>query len=387
MTELQIPISEPEISGNEWTYIKECLDTGWVSSAGPFVNRLEREVSAYVGIRNAIAVANGTVGLHAALRVVGVEPGDEVIVSNLTFVAPVNAIIYCQAHPVLMDADPNSWQIDTEKVAHFLSTECEVREKQCFNKKTGRRIHAILPVHILGLACEIDKIVDLSRQYYLKVVEDAAEGMGTRYRGQHVGTFGHIGVFSFNGNKIITAGGGGMIVTNDDGYSDYTRYLTTQAKDDPLEYVHGEVGFNYRLSNIQAALGVAQLERLDEFIRRKREIAEAYRGGLQDLDGITLMPSPPHVEPTYWLYTVLLSDASTLSQRRDVIRRLDARGVSARPLWHTVHDLPPYRSCQAYCIEHSPDLYRRGVSLPSSVGLDRGTLMTCISHLKKVINE
>ncbi|HYR89094.1 MAG TPA: LegC family aminotransferase [Terriglobia bacterium] len=381
-----IPLSAPEIAGNEWKYVKECLDTGWVSSAGPFVTRFETEVSAYVGSTNAIAVANGTVGLHAALRAVGVQPGDEVLVPNLTFVAPVNAIVYCQAHPVLMDVHPHSWHIDIEKVSTFLAKECAPRDEGLFNKKTGRRVCAILPVHILGLACEIEEIVALARRYGLKVVEDAAEALGVRYRGRHVGTFGDMGVLSFNGNKIVTAGGGGMIVSDNDACSDYGRYLTMQAKDDPVEYFHGEIGYNYRLSNIQAAVGVAQLERIAQFIARKRAIAETYRAAFAECGGITPMPNLPDVEPNYWLYTVLLHETTDLSRRQTIIRELNARGICARPLWHTIHDLPPYRTCQAYCIEHSPRLYERGVSLPSSAGLDQAHLMKCIADFKQVIN-
>lgn len=378
VTEAAIPLSVPEFHGNEWKYIKECLDTGWVSSVGPFVDRFERELAAYVGAKYAVAVVNGTAALHTALRVIGLQPEEEVIVSNLTFVAPVNAIRYCQAYPILMDAHPETWQMDPEKVADFLETECEVRAEQCFNRHTGRRVRAILPVHILGLACEMERIAEIASRYYLRVVEDAAEALGVRYQGRHVGTFGDVGVFSFNGNKIITTGGGGMVVTNDLAYADYARYLTTQAKDDALEYVHNEVGYNYRLTNIQAALGLAQLEQIDAFIVRKRAIARAYREAFCDLDGITPMPTPPRTQPTYWLYSVLLDQGTSLVRRKAVVRYLNESHVGARPFWHTIHDLSPYRDCQAFQIEHSIGLYERGVSLPCSVGLDAKDLQKCI---------
>ncbi len=380
-----IPLNAPELSGNEWTYLKECLDTGWVSAAGPFVDRFESEVAAYVGARNGVAVGNGTAGLHVGLRIVGVEPGDEVIVSSLSFIASANAITYCHAFPVFMDADPATWHIDPVKVRSFLQNECEVRSGQCFNKRTSRRVKAILPVHILGLACEIDRIVDMAREFHLKVVEDAAEAMGVRYRGLHAGTFGDVGVFSFNGNKIITSGGGGMLVTDSDSLAEYARYLSTQAKDDPVEYIHREAGFNYRMSSLQAAVGVAQLERIDEFIAKKRAIASSYEAALSGLDGLTTMPVPDGVEPTYWLYTVLMSNDTTLERRREVIRILNANGVGARPLWHTLHDLPPYQSCQAYEIEHSSALYRRAISLPTSVGLRDEDLAVCIEQLRKTL--
>lgn len=380
-----IPLSEPEIRGNEWKYVKECLDTGWVSSLGPFVDRFEREVADYVGASHAVAMVNGTAALHTALRVAGVRPGDEVIVSNLTFIAPVNAIRYCQAHPVLMDADPDTWHMDVGKVAAFLAEECEVRGEDCYNRCTGRRVRAILPVHLLGFACQMDRVMALARRYRLEVVEDASEAMGVRYRGRHVGTIGNVGVFSFNGNKIVTSGGGGILVTDDRSHAERARYLSTQARDDALEYIHNEIGYNYRLSNIQAALGVAQLEQLDDFIARKRAIARAYHNALSDVAGITLMPAPPDTEPTWWLYTILLDGATTLAERKTVIKNLNDRGFGARPLWHTIHDLPPHRDCQAVRIEHSIRLYERAISLPSSVGLGDDELQRCVDVLKRSI--
>lgn len=380
-----IPLCVPEIGGNEWKYVKECMDTGWVSSVGPFVDRFERQIATYLDVKHAVAVVNGTAALHTALKVVGLQPGEEVIVSNLTFVAPVNAVHYCQAYPLLMDADPLTWQMDTRKLEEFLKQECKMRNGLCVNKRTERRVRAIIPVHLLGLSCEIDKIVDLARQYQLLVVEDAAEGLGVRYRGRHVGTFGDIGVLSFNGNKIITTGGGGMLITNDPHYAEYAHYLSTQAKDDPLEYIHNEVGYNYRLTNIQAALGVAQLERIDEFIAKKRAIAQAYNKALSSLGEITPMPTPPHTEPTYWLYTVLVEEAITLDKRKAIIKDLNDKGIGARPFWHTVHDLPPYRGCQAFRIEHSTRLYERGVSLPCSVGLTSTQLTRCVSTLREIL--
>lgn len=380
-----VPLSVPQISGNEWTYVKECLDTGWVSSVGPFVNRFEREIAACVGTKHAIAVVNGTAALHIALKVIGLQADEEVIVSDLTFVAPVNAVRYCQAYPVLVDVDPGTWQIDSEKVARFLAEECETSSTECYNKRTGRRVRAILPVHILGLACEMDRIIELARRYHLRVIEDAAEAMGVRYRGRHVGTFGDIGVFSFNGNKIITTGGGGMLVTDNPPYAEYALYLTTQAKDDPLEYVHNEIGYNYRLTNIQAALGVAQLEQIEKFLARKWAIAQTYEEALRGLKGISPMPNPSHTQATFWLYTILLDESTSLENRKEVIRELNESGVCARPFWHPIHELPPYRNCQAFQIKHSTRLYERGVSLPCSVGLKEKDLQRCIAVLKQSV--
>lgn len=382
-----IPLSVPEFRGNEWRYVKECLDTGWVSSVGPFVDRFEKGIAAYTGARYAVAAVNGTAALHIALKAVGLKPDEEVIVSNLTFVAPVNAIRYCQAHPIFVDVDPDTWQIDATKVARFLEEECQIKGGECFNRRSGRRVRAILPVHILGLPCEMDRIVNLAGEYGLLVVEDAAEALGVRFKGQHVGTFGDAGVISFNGNKIITTGGGGVVVTNDPKCAEYVRYLTTQAKDDPLEYFHQEVGYNYRLTNIQAALGVAQLEQLNGFIARKKAIASKYTEALSNLVPVTLMPSPPHSEPTYWLYTILLGPETTLVRRKEVVRLMQDKGVGVRPLWHTIHNLPPFEGCQAYDICHSIRLYERGLSLPCSVGLTDEEQRRCVSVLKDVLRD
>jgi perosamine synthetase len=386
-TSSKIPLSVPEIGGNEWKYIKECLDTGWVSSVGPFVNRFEKEFASFVGADEAVAVSNGTVALHVALRMIGVEPDDEVLVPDLTFVAPINAVTYCQAHPVFIDVDPVDWQIDVLKVSRFLESECIRRGDECINKTSGRRVRAILPVHLLGLACRMDAITELANQHHLSVVEDAAEAVGVRYKGRYAGTFGDVGAFSFNGNKIITAGSGGMVVTNNRARAEYARYITTQAKDDPIEYIHEEVGYNYRLSNLHAAMGVAQLERVHEFLERKRKIARIYEAAFENLEGITCMPCPDNVEAAFWLYAVLLPPGTTLERRKKVIAALNDHGIGARSFWHTIHDLTPYRNSQNFQIEHSVDLYTRGICLPSSVGLTESDQARCIDTFKKVIHS
>jgi len=380
-----VPLSVPELRGNEWKYVKECLDSGWVSSAGSFVDRFERELAGRVGTRHAVATVNGTAALHVALRAVGVRPDDEVLVADLTFIAPVNAIRYCGAHPVFMDADPATWQMDLDKVRRFLEGECVMREGACLNRRTGRPVRAVLPVHLLGLVGPIGELAALARRHGLRLVEDASEALGVRYRGRHVGTFGDAGVFSFNGNKIVTTGGGGMLVTDDAATARYARYLTTQAKDDAVEGIHHEVGYNYRLTNIQAALGVAQLEQLDAFVARKRAIAATYADELRVVTDITLMPALPAAEPTYWLYTILLGEATTLAGRQAVVRALNDLGIGVRPLFHTIHDLPPYRGCQAFEIEHAVRLYERGVCLPSSVGLSAEDQKRCVAAVKDVL--
>ncbi len=370
------------MTGNEWKYVKECLDTNWVSSVGSFVDRFEGELASYVGTDHAIAVINGTAALHIALLVAGVEPDDEVLVSTLTFVAPANAIRYIGAWPVFMDADPKYWQMDADKTLSFLENECVWQDGQLTNKTTGRRIKAILPVHILGHPCDMEPILAAARKFDLPVIEDATESLGASYQGNMVGHLGDIACFSFNGNKIITTGGGGMIVTDNQDWAKRAQYLTTQAKDDPIEYVHNEIGFNYRLTNIQAAMGVAQLESLDGYVAKKRSIANGYQKGLEDLDGVGLMSAQPNTEPIYWLYTALLGSSTTLEQRKAFIKSLNEAGFGARPLWRPIHMLPPYEGCQAYKIDQAESLYNRGVNLPSSVGLDEDDQQRCIKTFR-----
>ncbi len=380
-----IPLCVPEIGGNEWKYIKECLDTNWVSSVGSFVDRFERMLAEYVGAKHAVATVNGTSALHVALLVAGVQPGDEVLVPTLSFIAPANAIRYVGAWPVFMDTEPHYWQMDPGKVADFLGKTCRWQSGRLVNQASGRTVSAILPVHILGHPCDMDPILDIARQHGLVVIEDASESLGAKYKGGPVGHLGDIGCFSFNGNKLVTTGGGGMIVTDNPDWAERARYLTTQAKDDPIEYIHNAIGYNYRLTNIQAAMGVAQMERIEEFIARKRAIARTYEKGFHDLEGITLMAAHPDAAPAYWLYTILLHQETNLDDRKAVIRNLNDNGVGARPLWHTLHDLPPYLNCQTFQIEHAVRLYERGVSLPSSAGLQAHDLERCIATVRKSI--
>ena len=380
-----LPLLEPFFNGNEWKYVKECLDTGWVSSRGQFVEQFEKKVAQYTGAKYAVATVNGTTALHIAMLVLGIKPDEEVLVSNLAFVAPANAIRYCQAVPVLIDADPETWQMDVGKVKHFLEHECERQGKQVRNKRSGRNIRAILPVHVLGLACAMDRIVLLAREYGLHVIEDAAEGMGIKIDGVHVGTIGDIGVLSFNGNKIVTAGGGGMVLTNDSAKAEYAKYLSTQAKDDSIESIHNEIGYNYRLNNLQAAVGLAQLEQIDAFLEKKRKIAKYYEEKLRKITRISLMPSVKNIDSNFWLYTVLLRESTSLTERKEIVRMLNHRGIGSRPIWCPISDLPPYQDCQAYSIKNSPSLYRRGISLPSSVGLDESELAFCVKVAQEVL--
>jgi len=359
-----IPLCVPHIAGNEWEYVKECLDTNWVSSVGPFVDRFESSVADFVGAQFGVATSSGTAALHIALLAAGIQPDDEVLVSDLTFIAPANAIRYIGAWPILIDAEPNYWQMDVQKLSDFLTTGCEWTNRSLINRNTGRRVTAILPVHILGHPVDMDPLLELARRFDLRVIEDATESLGAKYKGRPAGHLGDIGCFSFNGNKIITAGGGGMIVTDNQEYAARAKYLSTQAKDDSIEYIHNEVGFNYRLTNVQAAIGCAQMELLPTFIERKRHIASSYSKLLENVGGLTTMPRADWADPVYWLYTIL-TDASS----RDCMRKLAKKSIQARPLWQPLHLSPVYESIQVEGGNVAEDLNKRALSLPSSVSL------------------
>jgi perosamine synthetase len=364
-----IPLSVPALCGREWEYVKECLDTNWVSSIGEFVTRFEREVAAYVGRAHAVATVNGTAALHVALAVAGVEPDDEVLLPALTFIAPANAVRYLGAWPVFIDVEREHWQLDPGKLADFLQYETVRRDGATRNRTTGRRIRAIVPVDTLGHPADLDPILELARSYHLLAVEDATESLGARYKGRQVGALSEIACFSFNGNKIVTTGGGGMIVTDDPKVAERVRYITAQAKDDPIEYVHRAVGFNYRLPNVLAAIGVAQLEQLDAFVAVKRRIAAAYAAAFAAVRGVTAMREAPWATSTFWLFTILIDAAACGLDSRELIRQLDRQGIQARPLWQPLHRSPAHAGAQAYRCDVADALYATAVSLPSSVTL------------------
>jgi perosamine synthetase len=357
-----IPLSVPELQGNEWAYVKQCLDTGWVSSAGAFVEEFESSVADAVGARHAVATVNGTAALHVALLVAGVRPDDEVLVSTLTFIAPANAIRYVGAWPVFIDAEPDYWQMDPGKALDFLERQCEWRAGALYNRVTGRRVRAVIPVHILGHPVDLEPLRDACRKYGLAVIEDATESLGAAYRGTRVGHLGDLACFSFNGNKLITTGGGGMLVTDDAALAHRARYLTTQAKDDPIEYVHGAVGYNYRLTNIQAALGVAQMERLSAFVATKRRIAA--------IPGITPMREAPWADSAWWMYTVLVDEPEFGIDSRELLRRLERDRIQTRPLWQPLHRSLPHAGAFATDCSVADRLNRDALSLPCSVGLE-----------------
>jgi len=364
-----VPLCVPALCGNEWVYIKECLDTNWVSSVGPFVDRFEESVANYVGRKYGVAASSGTAAIHTALLVAGVQPDDEVLLSDLTFIAPANAVRYINAWPVFIDIEPAYWQMDAQKLADFLKKECHWVGGELYNRKTGRHVSAIIPVHILGHPCDMNPILELAHQYNLIVIEDATESLGAKYKERMVGNLGDIACFSFNGNKIITTGGGGMIVTDNEQWAKRAKYLTTQAKDDPVEFVHGAVGYNYRLTNLQAAMGCAQMEQLPQFIQNKREIADRYRIGLENKPGLQIMSQADWAYSTYWMYTILINPDEYGMDRRQLLAYLGQNGIQVRPLWQPLHKSPVFNLQSFGLCETAEFIQDHAISLPCSVGL------------------
>ncbi|MGC4071633.1 MAG: LegC family aminotransferase [Nibricoccus sp.] len=375
-----VPLSVPNLVGNEWKYVKECLDSGWVSSVGSYVTRFEAAMAQAAGTQHAVATASGTAALHTALMVLGVLRDEEVLMPSLTFIAPANAVRYLGAWPVFIDCDPVYWQMDPAKVQDFLHRGCERRSNGVFNRATGRRVAALLPVHVLGHPCDMTALVALGKEWGLPIIEDATESLGSRCGGKPTGSIGRLGCFSFNGNKIITTGGGGMITTDDAVLAERARYLTTQAKDDQVEFVHGAVGYNYRLTNLQAAVGCAQLEQLPAFLDAKRRIATAYDAALRPTGRWTLPVQAPWAETNWWLYTALLAPTAKLD-RRAVLALLQAGGVQTRPFWQPMHLSPAHRDCQSWHCDVAEDLWQRGLSLPCSTSLDASTQARVIAAL------
>jgi perosamine synthetase len=378
-----IPLAVPAIQGNEWCYVKECLDTNWVSSVGPFVDRFERGIAARIGTRFAVATVNGTAALHVALLLAGVKPEDEVLVSTLTFIAPVNAIRYVGAWPVFIDAEPDYWQMDPSGVVDFLQRGCRWNKGALHNRLTGRRISAVIPVHILGHPVNLDPIIEIARKYNLKVIEDATESLGATYRGRSVGSIGDIGCFSFNGNKIITTGGGGMLVTSNEEWARKAKYLTTQAKDDPTEYVHSEIGYNYRLTNLLAAMGCAQLEQLETFIVAKQRIASRYAEGLQ-VPGISLMKEASWASSVWWLYSVLVDNLALGIDSRQLMGSLSARNIQTRPLWQPIHLSGAHKREFVTKLPVAEKLYQQALSLPCSASLSEEEQSRVIEEVRVI---
>jgi len=382
----KIPLSVPSIKGSEWQYIKECLDTEWVSSSGKYVDIFEKKIAEYTGSKFAIACVNGTSALQLSLRLAGVMSGNEVIVPTITFIAPVNAIVYNGASPVFMDAD-KYYNVDADKTISFIENETIFKDGFTINKRTNKKISAIVPVHVWGNAAWLDDLVPLCEERNITIVEDASESLGTfykegKYKGKHTGTIGKLGCISFNGNKIITTGGGGMILTNDQELAKKASYLTTQAKDDPVRYIHNEIGYNFRLTNIQAALGLAQLKQLSKFLKRKKEIYQNYAQAIGKIDGLALVNVPDYAKNNHWMNLLKIKSATYGVDREKLMVLMEENGIQTRPVWAMNHLQKPYQDCQTYRIQLAEQLVERSLCFPSSTGLCDDDLDKIISSLK-----
>ena len=381
-----IPLSVPSIRGNEWKYIKECLDTEWVSSAGKYVDLFEEKICEFTGAKYAVACVNGTTALHISLLLAGVKPNDEVIVPTLTFISPVNVVRYCNAYPVFMDAD-DFYNIDIEKTVQFIEEETILKDGFTYNRKTNQKISAIIPVHIFGNAIDMEKLVPICKERNIKIIEDASESLGTvynkgKYAGKHTGTIGELGCLSFNGNKIITTGGGGMILTDNEEYAERAKYLTTQAKDDTVRYIHNEIGYNYRLTNIQAALGVAQLEKLPEYLKIKKKNYVIYKNVIDKIRGLHLAETPDYAENNYWMYSLQIDKKIYGKDREELMQYLSDNKIQSRPVWFLNHLQKPYKDSQCYRIENAFDLLEITLNIPCSINLKEGDIKEVLEVLK-----
>ena len=363
-----IPLHEPRFWGNEKAYLLECLDSTFVSSVGKFVDQFEEMVANYTGAKKAVVCVNGTNALHLALKLVGVESGDEVITQPLTFIATANAISYCGAHPIFLDVDRDTIGLSSSKLEEWLVMNAVLKQFNdglyCVNISTGRRIKACIPMHTFGHACKIDEIIEICAKYNIRVVEDAAESLGSFYKGKHTGTFSEIGILSFNGNKTITTGGGGMLLFNDEKFGEYAKHLTTQAKiPHKWEFRHDYIGYNYRMPNINAALGCAQMEQINDFISRKRELANEYRQFFNNSE-YTFIDEPKNSRSNFWLNAVIFKNRD---ERELFLEYTNSNGVMTRPIWDLMNTLPMFKSCQTGDISNSIWLADRIVNIPSSV--------------------
>ena len=362
-----IPLHEPKFIGNEKKYLNDCIDSTFVSSVGKYVDRFEKEFALYIGSKYAVATVNGTAALHISLLLADVQRDDEVITQPLTFIATCNAISYCGAKPVFIDVDRDTMGLSPQSLKNFLEENCEVVHKKCINKTTNKTIKACVPMHTFGHPCKIDEIKEICDKWYMTLVEDAAESLGSYYKQKHTGTFGKVGAFSFNGNKIITSGGGGVIVTDDENLAKKAKYITTTAKiPHPYEYAHDEIGYNYRMPNLNAALLVAQLEQLDKFLKNKRELAEKYKKFFSASRDIKFVKEPKNASSNYWLQAVILKDLQTRDEFLDYTNK---NGIMTRPIWKLMNELEMFKDAQCANLDNAKYLEQRVVNISSGVNL------------------
>jgi len=372
-------LSGPNMAGNEWKYVKDCLDTGWVSSVGAYVDQFEKMSAEFAGTAYAVATSSGTTALHICLVMMGVKTDDYVIAPNITFIATCNSIKYTGADPILIDTDPGSWQMDLDLLEQFLSEETEQKNAECYYKKDGRRIPILMPVHVLGNICDMGRLMALAKQHNLTVIEDSTEALGSYYKGKHAGGFGLMGTFSYNGNKIITTGGGGMIVTNDETLAKKAKHLTTQAKSDPFEYMHDEIGYNYRLVNVAAAMGVAQMEQLPGFIKRKKEVMAFYKNELNGVGDIKFQEVSSDVNPNCWLPTIMTE------KQKEILKILNDNKMQSRPFWVPMNQLRMFKDNIFYNKNNRSDfVYKHCLSIPCSTNITDEELKAVCDKIKEV---
>jgi len=365
-----IPLSIPHLAGNELKYVTECIETGWVSSAGSYVSQFEKMVADWAGCKFGVATSNGTSGLHLAMHMLGIEKDDIVLVPNITFIASANAVAYTKATPVFIDVNPNTWQMDLDLLEEWL------------DQNNSPMVKAVMPVHVLGNMCDMPRLLDIANRHGLHVIEDSTEALGSYYNGKSAGSFGEMNVFSFNGNKIITTGGGGVIVTNDEAHAQRAKHLSTQSKVDPETYFHDEIGFNYRLVNVLAAIGVAQMEQLPEFIQKKKEIDAYYRNHLEGVGDIRFQEVAEEVDPNCWLFTFYST------KQPEILKALKENDIIARPFWYPMNQLPMFTENEYFTKnDHSRDIHKNCLSIPSSVNLKEEDLRKVVDVVKGVFSS
>jgi perosamine synthetase len=361
-----IALHEPEFNGQELAYVKDCIDTGWVSSVGAYVDRFERDLCAITGAKHAVATSNGTAALHICLLVVGVEAGDEVLMPALTFIATANSVSYAHAMPHFVDSEEATLGVDAARLQAYLEQAAERRDGATYNRRTGARIRALVVMHVFGHPCDMEALAALAERWHLVLIEDAAESLGAHYKGRHTGNVGHVAAVSFNGNKVVTTGGGGAVLTNDPALGKRAKHLTTTARvPHRWNFLHDEVGYNYRLPNLNAALGCAQLENLPSFIARKRQLAARYEAAFAGVAGLRFLREPESCLSNYWLNAIVLDPAQS-AQRDDLLAALNDAGYMSRPLWTLMHRLPMYAACPRMPLPTAESLEARVINIPSS---------------------
>ena len=381
-----IPLSVPNLKGRELEYITKAVETEWVSTGGGYINEFEKNIAKYLNVETAVACQSGTASLHLALKLSGVEYGDEVIVPTLTFIAAVNPVRYLDAEPVFMDCD-DTLNMDLDKLEEFLSDECYISEEKLLNKKTQKIIKAIVIVHVFGNMVDMERLVKIAEKYNLKIVEDATEALGSyytsgKYKGKFAGTIGNFGAYSFNGNKIITTGGGGMLVSKDEKLAKKAKYLSTQAKDDELYYLHDEIGYNYRMTNLQAALGVAQLEQLEDFIKIKTENYKFYKEQIEKIEGLSLLNFNKNFRSNYWFYSLIIDKDKFGLDRDELLHKLNKKNIQTRPVWGLIHEQKPYLNNQTYKIEKANYYISKILNIPCSTNLKSEDIDLVIAALR-----